>query len=167
MLTESEQEALDEYRAEVVAMQMEETFGSEDAINRLVGEKPNLAKRILERIKAFLQTFGKATDKDPEDVKQLRRTEELFRRALEKAGVGYAAEELTRMNEKNAQVSEENGSEGVDEKRKVQYNYKELYTSTNRFVREVVTQDRHDFARSLANKTSDLADGERKTVEIY
>ena len=152
---------------EVVAMQMEETFGNEDAINRLVGEKPNLAKRILSRIKAFLQTFGKSTDKDPEAVKQLRRTEELFRKALEKAGVGYAAEELTRMNEKNAQVSEENGGESVDEKRKVQYNYKELYTSTPEYAKEVAHEDREDFNRWLANKTSDMTDGEIRNVLIY
>lgn len=124
-LTEKQQTLV----TEVVAMQMEETFGSEDAINRLVGEKPNLAKRILERIKAFLQTFGKSTNRDPEAVKQLRRTEELFRKALEKAGVGYAHDELTRMNEKNAQVSEENGGQGVDESREVRYNGGEVKKS--------------------------------------
>ena len=50
----------------------------------LAGPSHNLAKRILERIKAFLQTFGKSTDKDPEAVKQLRHTEGLLRTALEK-----------------------------------------------------------------------------------
>lgn len=118
-LTEKQQTLV----TEVVAMQMEETFGSEDAINRLVGEKPNLAKRILSRIKAFLQTFGKATEKDPEAVKQLRRTEKLFRKALENAGLDYAVQEsLKRMNEKNVQVSEENEGADVDEGGEVRYN---------------------------------------------
>lgn len=45
--------------SEVVAMQMEQTFDSEDAVNRLVQEKLGLAKQILARVKAFLQTSGK------------------------------------------------------------------------------------------------------------
>ena len=57
-----------------------------------------------------------------EAEKKLRHTVELFRKVLEKAGVGYAVEELTRMNEKNVQVSEENGGEGVHEQQKSEYN---------------------------------------------
>ena len=45
--------------------------------------------------------------------------------ALENAGLDYAVQEsLTRVNEKNAQVSEENGGQGVDESREVRYNRK-------------------------------------------
>lgn len=101
--------------SEVVAMQMEETFGNEAAIKRLVGEKPNLAKQILSRIKAFLQTFGKKSSKDPEAIQNLRRTEELFRKALSNAGVSYAVDELTRANAEKMHDSGENGAESVDE----------------------------------------------------
>ncbi len=109
---------------EVVAMQMEETFGSEDAINRLVGEKPNLAKRIWERIKVFLQTFGKTREKDTMEVAKLRRTEELFRKALQNAGVSYAVDELKRTAAENAQTDAENGAESVDESGELRYNKK-------------------------------------------
>lgn len=71
------------------------------------------------------------------------------------------------MNEKNAQVSEESGGQGVDEKHKVQYNYKELYTSTPEYAKEVAREDREDFNRWLANKTFGMVDGEKKTIAIY
>ena len=39
-------------------------------------------------------------------------------------------------------------------------------TATDAFLREVAYGDRHAFARSLANKTSDIVEGKRKTVYI-
>ena len=54
-----------------------------------------------------MQTFGKATEKDPEAIANLRRTEELFRKALENAGLDYAVQ---------------NAAETVDEKAGVRYN---------------------------------------------
>ena len=49
-----------------------------------------------------MQTFGKATEKDPEAIANLRRTEELFRKALENAGLDYAVQTA-------AQTIDENG----------------------------------------------------------
>ena len=65
----------------------------------------------------------------------------------------------------HANYAKDANGEAVDRRRGAQY--KDLYTSTDEFIGEVAERDRHAFARSLANKTSGLADGERKTVEIY
>ena len=127
--------------SEVVAMQMEETFGNEAAIKRLVGEKPNLAKQILSRIKAFLQTFGKKSSKDPEAIQNLRRTEELFRKALQNAGVSYAVDELTRANAEKMHVSGENGAESVDESGEVRYNKRDDYTAFRGWADGVLSEE--------------------------
>ena len=74
--------------------------------------------------KAFLQTFGKSKGKENAEVEKLRRTEELFRKALQNAGVSYAAEELTRVNSEKTHVSRENATESVDESGEVRYNKK-------------------------------------------
>ena len=87
--------------------------------------KPSLAGQIWERIKAFLQAFGKKSDGEPADIQRLRRTEELFRRALESAGEGYIAGELAR-------VAEENAAGEVDGQREVQYNSNEVQRSAKR-----------------------------------
>ena len=42
----------------------------------------------------------------------------------------------------------------------------DLYTTTDDFVREVIYYDRSAFARSLANKTSDMKKGETRTIMI-
>ena len=95
-----------------------------------------------------------------EAEKKLRHTVELFRKALEKAGVGYAHDELTRMNEKNVQVSEENGSEGVDEDRKVRYNRN--VPRGNDFVTQAMIWARSDGTEIGEQKT--LTNGERTVV---
>ena len=42
-----------------------------------------------------------------------------------------------------------------------------MYTATAEYQREVTWEDKHTFARSLANKTSGMADGETRTIHIY
>ena len=44
---------------------------------------------------------------------------------------------------------------------------RELYTATNDFIRDVTYGDRRAFARSLANKTSGMVEGEVRTIYIY
>ena len=44
---------------------------------------------------------------------------------------------------------------------------RDLYTATNEFVRDVSFSDRSAFARSLANKTSGMVEGEVRTIYIY
>lgn len=48
-----------------------------------------------------------------------------------------------------------------------EFNTDDLYTSTDEFYNQVVSDDRHSFARSLANKTLGMRDGEIRTVYIY
>ncbi|MBE6656256.1 MAG: hypothetical protein E7609_05260 [Ruminococcaceae bacterium] len=43
----------------------------------------------------------------------------------------------------------------------------DLYIATDQFAQEVASEDRDSFARSLANKTADIAEGEERTVAIY
>ena len=42
-----------------------------------------------------------------------------------------------------------------------------MYTATSNFKRDVTPNDRDEFPRKLANKTSGMADGEVKTIHIY
>lgn len=42
-----------------------------------------------------------------------------------------------------------------------------LYTATDDFIKEVAPNDRKAFSRSLANKTSGMADGEIRNIYIY
>lgn len=86
--------------SEAVAMKMEETFSDERSVNRLVNDNPSLAKRIWERIKALVDSFGKSKE-EKEQLKQLRKTEELFRKALENAGVEYVNNEIAESKEEN------------------------------------------------------------------
>lgn len=88
---------------EVVAMKMEETFSDERSVERLVNDNPSLAKRVWERIKALVESFGKSKE-EREELKKLRQTEQLFRRALENAGLDYLDGEM----KKSADDTEEN-----------------------------------------------------------
>ena len=42
----------------------------------------------------------------------------------------------------------------------------DLYTATDDFIRDVLPQDRHAFARSLANKTTGMTKGEIRTIYV-
>lgn len=54
----------------------------------------------------------------------------------------------------------------VDKYTSKKYNKDDLYTSTAEFIREVPSGARSDFARSLANKTTEINEGETKLVYI-
>lgn len=92
-------------------------------------EKKNLIRTALAWQQVVLQTFGKSKGKENAEVEKLRRTEELFRKALQNAGVNYAAEELTRVNSEKTHVSEENGTKSVDESGELRYNDGEVQHS--------------------------------------
>ncbi len=64
---------------------------------------------------------------------------------------------------KNASVSNSHLDNGTD----WVYNGNDLYTGSDSFVLEIDKGDRNHFARSLANKTSNLEKNEIRTVEIY
>ncbi len=74
-----------EFYDEVVAHITEDLFTNEDSINRLVKDNSNLASKILNRIKQFLQIF-KGTNADKNTVINLRKAEMLFEKALSSIG---------------------------------------------------------------------------------
>ena len=152
--------------SEVVALRSEVLFGSEQAIAKLTRENRTLAGKILDRIKQFLEVFKAKTPEEKASVKRLQEAQRLFERTLGKAGAKYAAEELTRMNAEKMQVSGESNVV-LDGAGEVQYNYKDLYTTTDEYIREVHSKDRETFNRWLANKTSNMADDEIRSVAIY
>ena len=69
-------------------------------------------------------------------------------------------EDKVKFSNRNSNNNEENP---IDNKWENGYN---LYTATDDFIRQVPYGLRHDFARSLANKTSGMTDGEIKTVYV-
>ena len=54
----------------------------------------------------------------------------------------------------------------VDKHTQNEYNDSKIFTQTNEFLREVPSESRGDFSRSLANQTSNLLDGEAKLISI-
>ena len=92
---------------EVVANRMGNIFSDSAAVERLCREKPSIAKRIWERIKAVLDSIGKSSA-EREEIKKLRETERMFRSALETGGQEFLKEKLY----------------GVDNRGEVQYNKK-------------------------------------------
>ena len=76
----------------------------------------------------------------------------------------YSRKTATSQEIKHAQNQIAPIDNGVGE---VQYNYKDLYTTTDEYMREVAAEDRSDFDRWLANKTSDMQDGEFRAITIY
>ena len=70
-------------------------------------------------------------------------------------------EDFVKEHKGNAKYSDR---DAIDKYREKRYN---LYNATKDFTREVAPNDRKAFARSLANKTSDMVDGEVRTVWIY
>ena len=79
--------------SEVVANRMENLLGDSATIERICREKPSLAKRIWERIKALINSVGKS-ETEREEIKKLRETERLFRAALETGGQDYIRGEI-------------------------------------------------------------------------
>lgn len=44
---------------------------------------------------------------------------------------------------------------------------KDIYTATDDYIRDVIKEDRHAFARSLANQTTELKNGSNAVIEIF
>ncbi len=99
--------------------------------------------------------------------KELKVRDDIAEKLADKSEDGIIPKFIKAVNERNASVEtsysftpDENG---VDTYTEEQYN---LYTATDEFIRDVPHNLRHDFARSLANKTSDMADGEVRTIYV-
>ena len=71
-----------------------------------------------------------------------------------------SADELAVRRALSVEEVETNGDGGV-------YETSDLYTDTDNFIKEVSPADRHAFARSLANKTTGMKQGEVRTCIIY
>lgn len=75
--------AMEDARREVVAdLTQEVLYASDGAIEKLVGEKPSLARRIAEVLKDFVNKLRGVND--PE-LERIRRTQRLFEKALDTA----------------------------------------------------------------------------------
>ena len=69
-----------------------------------------------------------------------------------------------RFNEKSKDIRHK--ARSVDKYTEKEYNKDDLYTASDEFIKEIPVTLRSDFARSLANKTSDMYEGEIRTLYI-
>ena len=177
-LTESEQKDLDTARSEIAQIATENVLGNADFVKRLIKGEPSRAEKILGKIvqikNALSGEVGRASNKE---IAFVQKAERLYLNAIVELGGTYQGgkihlanreeDELTREISENMHVSGGNVAESVDESSELRYNKRELYTATGAFHKEVVAEDQHAFARSLANKTAGFAKGQVKTIEIY
>ena len=82
------------YLTELMAIQSEYLFGNEQMISRLTQTKRNLAQKIFDRIKKFIQVLKVKTPEEKNMIKTLQKAESLFEKALIKSGANYLAESL-------------------------------------------------------------------------
>lgn len=107
------------FTSEVVANRMENMFGDSETIERICREKPSLAKRILERIKALIDSLGKSSS-ERQEIKKLRETERLFRSALETGGQDYIRGEMENFS-KAIDGDEDSGYNKIQRSRQAKY----------------------------------------------
>lgn len=69
-----------------------------------------------------------------------------------------------RFNSNHKDIRHSRKAKPLDNDGETEYN--ELYTSTDEFVQKMAPHDREMFARSLANKTADIKNGESRTLSI-
>ena len=78
-----------------------------------------------------------------------------------------SAEKVSSKIRESRKITGENMVDNVDFSDRIEYNKNDLYTATDEFIRDVAREDRHSFSRSLANKTSNITDGETRSITIY
>ena len=83
------------YLTELMATQSEYLFGNEQMINRLTQTKRNLAQKIFDRIKQFIQVLKAKTPDEKNMLRTLQKAESLFEKALSKSGTGYLVESMS------------------------------------------------------------------------
>lgn len=134
--------------SEVVASQSEVLFGDEQTILKLTRTNRSLAEKILDRIKAFLEVFKAKTAEERAVVRRLQKAEQLFEKALEKAGTKYALRELTRTFAEEMQVSEETENTSADSRGEIQFSRMNSLSLSENVERVMGMSD----ADALANK---------------
>ena len=80
--------------SEVMATQSEALFGNEQMIERLTTTKRGLAHKLLDRIKNFVKVLKAKTPEEKAVIKKLEKAQQLFEKALGKAGTKYAASQV-------------------------------------------------------------------------
>lgn len=87
--------------SELVAHITEDLLGNEESIKRLTRKSPSVARKILNKIKDFINAI-RGTNANEEVVSRVEQAEKLFEKALSSIGV-----EIKRAKEKVRQVSEQ------------------------------------------------------------
>ena len=127
-------------------------FTDSDFVNHLSTKHRNVFQKIYDEIKYLF----KAATKGSKEARELERVKRVFDKAYKESGKAQT----------EAKTENPSGviKYSLDKNWDNSYN---LYTTTDDFVRQVPSAMRHDFTRSLANKTSGMTEGETRTVYIY
>ena len=80
--------------SEVVAEQSEVLLGNEQTIQRLATTKRSLARKLYDRIKNFIKVLKVKTPEEKTVIKKLEKAQQLFEKALDKAGAKYIASQV-------------------------------------------------------------------------
>lgn len=80
--------------SEVVAEQSEILLGNEQTIQRLATTKRSLARKLFDRIKNFIKVLKAKTPEEKAVIKKLEKAQQLFEKALGKAGAKYIASQV-------------------------------------------------------------------------
>ena len=113
-------------------------------------------KKLFQRIFDEIKYLWKVATAGSKEKRQLEEIKHLFEQVYKADVKADAKGETAKFS-----VSDQ---DSLDNKWNNGYN---LYTATDAYQREVTWRDKHTFARSLANKTSGMADGETRTIHIY
>ncbi len=128
-------------------------FTDKDFINKLTGNR-TLFQKVWDEVKYLCKV---ATGKELTEIEKVERE---FAKAWKEQGQIAQSEESGDVKYSVSNSALDNGTD-------LGYNGNDLYTATDEFLVDVPAGDRNHFARSLANKTSDLGKNEIRTVEIY
>ena len=132
--------------SEVMATQSEALFGNEQMIERLTATKRGLARKLLDRIKNFVKVLKAKTPEEKTVIKKLEKAQQLFEKALGKAGAKYIASQ-------------------VDSESETQYNRKGLVNSTFPTYREGKGTQANELATRWAHRADVLA-GDRTAISF-
>ena len=124
-LSQEEKNLIELFDSELNAKLAEEVLGNEDFINRIVKDKPNFAKRIVEAIQNIIKVF-KMNKVERRQYSQLLTAERLYLKAAYNTPERQALAKMIEQGiEENKQIKVE---VGVDQTLALQYNKKEQGT---------------------------------------
>lgn len=132
--------------SEVVAEQSEVLLGNEQTIQRLATTKRSLARKLYDRIKNFIKVLKAKTPEEKTVIKKLEKAQQLFEKALDKAGAKYIASQ-------------------VDSESETQYNRKGLVNGTFPTYREGKGTQANELATRWAHRADVLA-GDRTAISF-